>query len=159
MSFCLQSSSNIKWHVSWAVSLLLWSGQHHFVDDSVATEEVVKIWVIVVVLSVGKGVGVGGGGMLGVGGEPSVGVYRSKLTLDLKQSSDLAVTTSWGSPVQSGMDLGKNDICIIVSCRMGCRSCRCCSFWSSICCLMSNIYMWYHWVRFCLVWPSWLTRN
>ena len=27
-----------------------------------------KIWVIVVVLSVGKGVGVGGGGMLGGGG-------------------------------------------------------------------------------------------
>ena len=48
--------------------------------------------------------------MLGVG--LSVGVYRSELNLDLKQSSDSAVTASWGSPFQSGMVLGKNDICL-----------------------------------------------
>ena len=76
-------------------------------------------------MSVGKGVflfvcwggGLAGEGMLGAGewrggGGPSVGVYRSELSLDLKQSSDLAVTTSWGSRFQSGMVLGKNDICL-----------------------------------------------
>ena len=56
------------------------------------------------------GEGAGGGMLGGVGG--GVGVYRSELSLDLKQSSDLAVTTSWGSPFQSGMVLGKNDICL-----------------------------------------------
>ena len=60
-----------------------------------------------------------GGGMLGVGGGGrgegkglSVGVYRSEMSLDLKQSSDSAVTTSSGSPFQSGVVLGKNDICL-----------------------------------------------
>ena len=53
----------------------------------------------------------------GGGGRLSVGVYRSELSLDLKESSDSAVTTSWGSPFQSGMVLGKN-ICIVSS-RMG----------------------------------------
>ena len=51
---------------------------------------------------------VGGGG----GGGFSVGVYRSELSLDLKQSSDSAVTTSWGSPFQPGNVLGKVDICL-----------------------------------------------
>ena len=46
------------------------------------------------------------------GGGLSVGVYRSELSLDLKQSRDSAVTASWGSPFQSGMVLGKNDICL-----------------------------------------------
>ena len=45
-------------------------------------------------------------------GDGAVGVYRSELSLDLKPSSDLAVTTSWGSPLQSGMVLGKNAICL-----------------------------------------------
>ena len=57
-----------------------------------------------------------GGGMLGVGGGGgeglSVGVYRSEMSLNLKQSSDSAVTTSWGSPFQSGTVLGKNGICL-----------------------------------------------
>ena len=44
----------------------------------------------------------GGGG----GGGLSAGVYRSELSLDLKQSSDSAVTTSWGRLFQSGMVLG-----------------------------------------------------
>ena len=52
-----------------------------------------------------QGNGGGGGGL-------SVGVYRSELSLDLKQSSDSAVTTSCGSPFQSGMVLGKNNICL-----------------------------------------------
>ena len=52
------------------------------------------------------------GGGLGGGGGLSVGVYRSELSLDLKQSSDSAVTASWGSLFQSGMVLGKNDICL-----------------------------------------------
>ena len=49
----------------------------------------------------------GGGG----GGGLSVGVYRSELSLDLKQSTDSTITTSWGSPFQSDMILGKN-ICL-----------------------------------------------
>ena len=48
----------------------------------------------------------GGGG----GGGTFSCFYRKKLSLDLKKSSDSAVTTSWGSPFQSGMVLGKNDI-------------------------------------------------
>ena len=50
----------------------------------------------------GQGEVGGGGGRGGI----SVGVYWSEL------SSDSAVTTSWGSPFQSGMALGKNDICL-----------------------------------------------
>ena len=61
----------------------------------------------------GRGGDFGGRGMAGGGGGGLlVGVYRSELSLDLKQSSDSAVTTSWGSPFQSGMVLGKNDICL-----------------------------------------------
>ena len=62
----------------------------------------------------GGGGGGGQGGMLGAGageggrGELSVGVYN----LDLKRSSDSAVTASWGSPFQSGTVLGKNDVCL-----------------------------------------------
>ena len=52
----------------------------------------------------------GGGG--GEGEGFSVGVYRSEMSLNLKRSSDSAVTTSWGSPFQSGMVLGKNEICL-----------------------------------------------
>ena len=53
----------------------------------------------------------GGGG--GIGGTFSC-VYRSELSLDLnlKQSSDSAVTTSWGRLFQSGMVLRKSDICL-----------------------------------------------
>ena len=51
---------------------------------------------------------------VGVGWGLSVGVYRSELSLDLKQSSDSAVATSWGNPFQSGMVLGKNDICLYI---------------------------------------------
>ena len=57
-----------------------------------------------VMLRVGKG-GDGGGGAFSC-------VYRNELSLDLKQSGDSAVTTSWGSPFQSGMVLGKNNICL-----------------------------------------------
>ena len=49
----------------------------------------------------GRGGDVGHGGRRG-GGEPPVGVYRSELSLDLKQSSDSAVITSvfsCGDPV------------------------------------------------------------
>ena len=35
-------------------------------------------------------------------------VYRNELRLDLKQPSDSAVTTSWGSPFQSGMVLNQS---------------------------------------------------
>ena len=61
---------------------------------------------------IGQGMGCwvwvwGGGG----GGDFSC-VYRNKFSLDLKQSGDSAVTTSWGSPFQSGMGLGTNDICL-----------------------------------------------
>ena len=70
----------------------------------------------------GRGCGGGGGGMGGGGGAFSC-VYRNDLSLDLKQTSDSAVTTSWGRLYQSGMVLGKNDIClncvlqdIIISC-------------------------------------------
>ena len=59
----------------------------------------------------GQGVGCWGLGE-GEGEGLPVGVYRSEMSLNLKQSSDSAVTTSWGSPFQSGMDLGKNDICL-----------------------------------------------
>ena len=82
-----------------------------FVDDSVTTEEVAKIWVIVVVLSEHRqrnGRGCRGWWRVGL----STGVYRSDLSLDLKQFSNSAVTISWGSPFQSGMILGKNDICL-----------------------------------------------
>ena len=61
------------------------------------------------------GTGTGGGGG-GGRGRLSVGVYRSELSLDLKQSSDSAVTTAWGCPFQSGMVLGKNDICLYILC-------------------------------------------
>ena len=37
-------------------------------------------------------------------------VARSELSLDLKQSCDSAVTTSWGSPFQSGMVLGYDSV-------------------------------------------------
>ena len=66
-------------------------------------------------VSVGKRMGVWGGGdlggrgRLGGGGRRggiSVGVYWSEL------SSDSAVTSSWDSPFQSGMVVGKNDICL-----------------------------------------------
>ena len=60
--------------------------------------------IVVVLVSIGK--------EMGGGGELLVGVYRSELSLDLKQSSDSAVTTSWGRPFQSGMVLGKNNICL-----------------------------------------------
>ena len=50
--------------ISSKVVLLLPGGQHHFVEDSVAiTEEVEKIWVIVVVLSERRQ-GNGGWGMV-----------------------------------------------------------------------------------------------
>ena len=39
-------------------------------------------------------------------------ITSTHTSLDLKQSSDSAVTTPWGSPFQSGMVLGKNDICL-----------------------------------------------
>ena len=68
---------------------------------------------------VGGGGGGDGGGGVGLGmrcwgwgwGTFSC-VYRNELNLDLKQSSDSAVTTSWCSPFQSGMVLGKDDICL-----------------------------------------------
>ena len=53
----------------------------------------------------GGDAGVGGGGI-------SVDVHRNDLRLDLKQSSDSAVTNSWGCLFQSGMVLGKSDICL-----------------------------------------------
>ena len=46
------------------------------------------------------------------GGEDFQLCLQDKLSLDLKQSSDSAVTTSWGSSFQSGMVLGKDDICL-----------------------------------------------
>ena len=48
----------------------------------------------------------------GGGGGLAVGVYRSELSLDLnlKPSSDSAVTTSLGRLFQSGMVLVKDDI-------------------------------------------------
>ena len=58
-----------------------------------------------------------GNGMLGAG--LSAGVYRSELSLDIKQSSDSAVTTSWGSPYQSCMVLVKNDTCLYCVLRDG----------------------------------------
>ena len=41
-------------------------------------------------------------------------VHRNELSLDLKQSSDSdsAVMTFWGRLFQSGMVLGKSDICL-----------------------------------------------
>ena len=51
-----------------------------------------------------------GGDAEGGGGGLSVDVHRSDLSLDLKQSSDLSVTVSWGCLFQSGMVLGKSDI-------------------------------------------------
>ena len=54
------------------------------------------------------GMGCWGGG----GGGTFTCVYRNELSLDLKQSSDSAVTTSWGRLFQSGTVLGKNDVCL-----------------------------------------------
>ena len=62
----------------------------------------------------GGGIGQGMGcweGWGGGGGTFSC-VYRNKLSLDSKQSSDSVVTTSGGRLFQSGMVLGKNDICL-----------------------------------------------
>ena len=54
------------------------------------------------ILGAGRGGGGGGGGRGGI----SVGVYWSEL------SSDSAGTSSWDSPFQSDMVVGKNDICL-----------------------------------------------
>ena len=69
----------------------------------------------------GRGPGGGGGARGGGGGQRglSIGVYRSELSLDLKQSIDSAVTTAWGCPFQSGMVLWKNDICLYILCPAG----------------------------------------
>ena len=48
--------------------------------------------------------------LVSVGGI-SVGV-QERVEVGLKQSGDSAVTISRGSPFQSGMVLGKNDICL-----------------------------------------------
>ena len=52
----------------------------------------------------GMGVGRGGGG--GGGGETYSCVYRNKLSVDLKQSSDSAVTASRGGLFQPGINYG-----------------------------------------------------
>ena len=54
---------------------------------------------------IGQGMGWGGGGGVSC-------LQERVLSLDLKQSSDSAVTTFWGRLFQSGMVLGKNDICV-----------------------------------------------
>ena len=56
------------------------------------------------------GYGMGGGGE---GGTTFSCIYRKELSLDLKQSSDSSVTTSCGSPFQSGTVLGKNDMSVL----------------------------------------------
>ena len=48
----------------------------------------------------------------GGGGRLAACNHRSESSLDLKLSRDSAITASCGSPFQSGMVLGTNDICL-----------------------------------------------
>ena len=73
----------------------------------VATEEVANIWVVVVVLSERRQGNCGGEGGIRCwpGGGGDFQLVFTGASLDLEQSSDSAVTTSWCNPFQSGMVL------------------------------------------------------